>query len=180
MEKKPYNYKALDKVFKMTDSELAHEFLVKKTPEEIKTYDEYMKKLPEDRRRRVVDPFVSAEQMVKEMKTYTIRNRDLLPTASSIDDIDFVFLAHVLNEKYRLVVRNPRKYKLNYEVILMYYDELLLDNWETFDQERLEIINYFKKLGQTDRSRTPSVNANIIRKIAEAISSINLENVYER
>jgi len=174
-----YNYHALDKVFKMSDSELAHEFLVKKTAEEIKKYDEFIKSLPEDKRKRVVDPFVNAHTIMRELKTAALKNNDILPTVSTIDDIELAYFAQALNEKYRIVIRNPRKYKLNYEMILMYYDELLLDNWEVFDKERLEIIEYFKKRGETMRTRTPIANTRLIAKIAEAISTINLENVHE-
>ncbi len=173
-----YNYHALDKVFKMSDSELAHEFLVKKTPEEIKKYDEFIKSLPEDKRKRVVDPFVNIHTIVAELKTFAVNKPELYQTVNNIENIDLAYVAYVLNEKYKVTIRNPRKYKLNYEMILMYYDELLLDNWDTFDDQRLQIIEYHKKRGETERTLTPKVNSFIVSKIAEAISTINLENVH--
>ena len=175
-----YNFKALDKVFKMTDAELVHEFLIKKTPEEIKAYDEYMKKLPEDKRKKVVDPFLDARAIILGLKDVAVKNSELLPIVNSIQTIDFAYFAQLISDKYRTAVRNPRKYKLNFEVLLMYYDELLADNWDTFDRERLEIVKYFKSRGETIRTRTPQVNADVCIRLFEAVSSINLDNVYER
>lgn len=170
-----YTYKSISNI-SIDDQDLAKMFLIKKTPAEVKAFDEAMKKLPATIRNQTADPSVDARAIFDEMERIVHETPDEYSNLYNLPNVDYMLIVQKLLRQYKLITRNPRLYKINLKSFLKCYDSLIAENWEAFDRERVALEKKALAEGR-ERTMSPASNVCIFNRLSNLIASIDLNKI---
>lgn len=149
-----YTTNSILKLYDWTDAELAKEFLIKK----------YRQKITLD---------VIADEIDKYKLDENSDGTKKYPKICALPNTDYSFLVYRLYKQYDMLCRDTNRCDINIESIMKHYENLLSENWEVYDHERLVLDKEFAQKGRP-RNATPKSNAYILQALTDVINSIDL------
>ncbi len=156
------NRQVVDNLINYSDSELAKKFLMRKTENDYNS--DYVHE--------------QIMALVKKKQTNKDGSKPAYPKFASLDSREIGFLEETLVRKNEVLARDSSKYELKLEEFVKMYEKMLNDNWEEFENARIERDKKDLQLGK-NQYVTFLFNAQILNLIMKLISSIDLTKINE-